>query len=117
MTSTTTTSEAPPPIPVDFYKEHAKNKPNELALIDDFGVSYTWQHMVSTRNKLVSALKQAGIQSGEHVITYALNCCEFVIISNALNAMGVVAIPMNWRLTEEEVKYIVNDVSPSLSIF
>ena len=50
-----------------------------------------------------------GVRPGEHAIVYAANSIEYLLASAGVRAAGAVGIPMNHRLTAEEVSYILAD--------
>jgi acyl-CoA synthetase (AMP-forming)/AMP-acid ligase II len=45
------------------------------------------------------------------------NSAEFVEIFFGIARLGAVAVPLNWRLTAEELGYIVRDAEPSVFLF
>src|SRR5437868_3287378 len=56
-----------------------------------------------------AAVAGRGLQSGEHVIVYAPNSTEYLLASAAARAVGAIPVPMNHRLTADEVAYILDD--------
>jgi acyl-CoA synthetase (AMP-forming)/AMP-acid ligase II len=85
-------------------------KRDTLAIIEDCGRTLTWRELLSWRNKLVQVLcGTLSLSPGERVVIYAHNAIEYVVMTAALTAAGLIAIPMNWRLVPEEVAFICND--------
>ena len=50
-----------------------------------------------------------GISPGEHVVLYAHNGLEVLVASAAVRAAGAIPVPMNHRLTADEVAYILEN--------
>jgi len=60
-------------------------------------------------NRLASAFAALGLSKGDRVAIYAHNCLEWMELYAACSKSGVVAVPVNFRLTAPEVKTIVED--------
>ena len=71
--------------------------------------SLTWREFFHTRNRLASSLAALGVAQGEHAVIYAHNSAENLIASAAIRALGAIAVPLNHRLTAEEVAYILDN--------
>jgi acyl-CoA synthetase (AMP-forming)/AMP-acid ligase II len=97
---------------MDTYAVWAQQKPNSLAVVEDSGRQLTWAQLVSDRNRLVDGLlRKLKLHREERVVIYAHNCLEYLVCNAAISIAGLLSIPMNWRLNEEEVIYICNNVS------
>src|SRR5260370_40071 len=83
-------------------------QPHRPALIEDER-SLTWEQFSRTRNRLAHALAGLGIGGGQHAIVYAHNALENLVVGAALRALGAIGVPMNHRLTGEEVAYILDN--------
>jgi long-chain acyl-CoA synthetase len=94
--------------PVDLIALHAARTPDRPALIQD-DRQLSWTEFHELRNRLANALTAMGVRAGEHVIVYAANSIENLLASSGARAAGAVAIPMNHRLSAEEVRYILDD--------
>src|SRR5260370_7678731 len=71
--------------------------------------SLTWEQFFRTRNRLAHALAGLGLGAGQHAIVYAHNALENLVVGAALRALGAIGVPMNHRLTAEEVAYILDN--------
>ncbi|WP_421385520.1 class I adenylate-forming enzyme family protein [Bacillus salacetis] len=58
-------------------------------------------------NKFASALKQQGITSGDKVVLFMPNTLEFAITYFSVLRLGGIIVPVNAKLTGEEVQYIL----------
>jgi acyl-CoA synthetase (AMP-forming)/AMP-acid ligase II len=100
---------------MDILAHHAQVHPDTPALIED-GRRLTWRDYVEARNRLAHALGDLGLARGEHVVLYAHNSLEVLLASAAARALGLIPVPMNHRLTAEEVAYILDD-SDAVAVF
>jgi acyl-CoA synthetase (AMP-forming)/AMP-acid ligase II len=100
---------------MDILAVHADAHPDRPALIErDRRLS--WREYHDTRNRLAHALGDLGLTSGEHVVLYAHNSIEVLVAAAAVRALGLIPVPMNHRLTAEEVAYILDD-SDAVAVF
>ena len=58
-------------------------------------------------NSLANALLGLGLVKGDRVALLAYNCVEWLELYVALAKAGLVAVPVNFRLTPAEIEYIV----------
>ena len=100
---------------MDLIAAQAARQPHRPALIEDER-SLTWEQFFRMRNRLAHALADLGIGAGQHAIVYAHNALENLVVGAALRALGAIGVPMNHRLTAEEVAYIL-DNSDATAVF
>jgi acyl-CoA synthetase (AMP-forming)/AMP-acid ligase II len=93
---------------MDFIAVHAGKHPEKPALIGGER-TVRWGELYSVRNRLASSLGVLGLVPGAHAIVYSLNSLECLIAGAAVRAVGAIPVPMNHRLTAEEVAYILDD--------
>ena len=90
----------------DAVAAHARLTPGKLAVRDSRrSLSYAEWHARATR--LANGLLGIGLAKGDRVALLAYNCAEWMEIYAALAAAGLVAVPINFRLTSAEIAYIV----------
>ncbi|MEE2030823.1 fatty-acid--CoA ligase FadD5 [Rhodococcus chondri] len=87
---------------------HAQMIPDRVAL-RFAGESITWMQLHERVEKLADALSRRGIGFGDRVIILMLNRPEYLEIVLAANAVGAIAVPVNFRLTAPEVAFLVAD--------
>jgi acyl-CoA synthetase (AMP-forming)/AMP-acid ligase II len=97
---------------MDLVAAYAAQHPHRPALIEGER-SLTWEQFFRARNRLAHALAALGVGGAQHAIIYAHNALENVIATSALRALGAVGVPMNHRLTAEEVAYILDNSDAS----
>ncbi len=90
----------------DAVATHARLTPAKLAVRDSRrSLSYAQWHARSRR--LANGLLGLGLAKGDRVALLAYNCAEWMEIYAGLSAAGLVAVPINFRLTSPEIAYIV----------
>ncbi len=90
----------------DAVAAHARLTPGKLAVRDSRrSLDFAQWHARATR--LANGLLGIGLAKGDRVALLAYNCAEWMEIYAALAAAGLVAVPINFRLTPAEVAYIV----------
>jgi len=60
------------------------------------------------------ALAGFGVARGDRVAVLAANCPEILVLLLALARLGAILVPLNWRLTASEHRYMLGDCSPKL---
>lgn len=65
----------------------------------------TWSELNHRVNKLASALYNQGVKKGDNVILMFHNCPEFFEANYAIQKLGAVAVPMNYRFVAREIIY------------
>lgn len=81
---------------------------DRIALKDEAG-SRTYQSLDKRSNQLARFLQQAGVEQGERVAVLAWNCNEIVEAEVAIYKAGFVRVPINARLSDQEVVHVCND--------
>jgi acyl-CoA synthetase (AMP-forming)/AMP-acid ligase II len=98
---------------LDAIATHAARKPDASALIEGER-QLTWREFRERRDRLAGALVGLGLMAGEHVVINSPNSLEYVLVSAASRAAGVIPVPMNHRLSAEEVAYVLDDSDAAL---
>ncbi|MDI6755272.1 MAG: long-chain fatty acid--CoA ligase [Thermodesulfobacteriota bacterium] len=81
--------------------------PNKEAIV--FGERrFTYRQLEERVDALAKGLQQLGLKRGDTVAILLLNCSEYLEITFAVNKVGGVWLPLNYRLAGPEVSYILN---------
>ena len=70
---------------------------------------YTYEDTFKASNKVASYLKTQGIKKSDKVSVLSQNKIEMVFLFFALQKIGAVLVPINFRFAKNEIKYIVED--------
>ncbi|MCG6894035.1 MAG: AMP-binding protein [Desulfobacteraceae bacterium] len=89
-------------------KVNAKKYPETVAL-RDAKRSFTYPETNRRVNRLAHSLEALGLQKGEKVAVLLENSIEIVELYLATAKMGLVIVPINFRLVGREIEYIVNN--------
>lgn len=68
-------------------------------------------------NSLARALTAQGLDYGDRISVLAYNCIEFLEIIMAAAKLGLIVVPLNWRLTASELGFQVSDSGASTLVF
>ncbi len=89
----------------DAVATHARLRPGKLAVRDSVR-SLTFAEWDVRCDRLAAGLRGLGLHPGDRVALLAYNCLEWMEIYAALARAGLVAVPLNFRLTAPEIAYI-----------
>ena len=60
-------------------------------------------------------LARAGIQKGDRIGVIGKNSLEFFLVYGAAAVLGAIVLPINWRLSADEVCFNLNDCRPKIA--
>jgi acyl-CoA synthetase (AMP-forming)/AMP-acid ligase II len=63
---------------------------------------------------LAAGLQEQGVGKGDRIGVLSKNNLEYFLLFGAAAALGAVMLPINWRLSSDEVCFNLNDGSPKL---
>ena len=85
-----------------------RRNPNAVAIEFDGG-SRTYIQFWERANRCAHAMLAFGLGAGDRVVLFANNSPEYLETYMGLQLAGLVAVPANYRLTAEELVYLVNN--------
>ncbi|WP_342434130.1 o-succinylbenzoate--CoA ligase [Neobacillus sp. FSL H8-0543] len=88
--------------------KHSKVRPDRLALIYNER-RFTYTEFNDRVNRLSNAFLSIGVRKGDRVNALLFNTNEMVEAMFACAKIGAIFVPINFRLSTDEVLYIVND--------
>lgn len=100
----------------EIVSRNAVRFPGKAAFILD-DVSYTWSEFDERVNRLANAFVKLGLGRGARVAILLNNCIEYFEIYFALARAGLIAVPVNYRLTANEISDLLKHAGPELVIF
>lgn len=95
---------------------NAQNYPDKLALVFR-DRRYTWRAWNARMNQLAHALCALGLQRGDKIAVLLNNGNEGLEVTSAVSKVGMIAVPLNYRLTADEIEYIVNNADAKAFVF
>jgi fatty-acyl-CoA synthase len=101
---------APAPFVGDWTVPLARLFPENEAVLDlSTQVRVTYRELSARVDSTARALVKLGITRGDRVLVLAKNRIEHVDLLFACARLGALYVPINWRLAEPELKFIVDD--------
>ena len=97
----------------DLPRVQAAQFPNARALIFR-GQELTYRQLELHSNRVATALLNSGIQAGSRVAILAKDSLSSYEVLFGCAKIGVVLVPINWRLTAPEISYILQDAEVEL---
>ena len=86
------------------------NRPAWLDVEDQRALSFA--DIKQQVDRLAAGLQKRGVQEGERVGVLGKNSLDYFLLYGAAAAIGAIILPINWRLSAEEVIFNLNDGGP-----
>ena len=91
---------------IDHVGRHAFARPDDVA-IRFMGETITWAQLDERIHRVAAGLAARGVSKGDRVAILMTNRPEFVETTLGANAVGAIAVPLNFRLAPDEVAFIL----------
>jgi len=92
----------------DIVRWNARRYPNKLGIVFE-DIRLTWKEVNTRVNKLAHALIDRGMNKGDKVAILKMNSNYYLELIFGLAKTGLLSVPLNYRLSEKELIYIIND--------
>ena len=97
----------------DFLTAYSITQSGKLAVIDDHPdgtvTTMTYGQLNEQANRLANVLMELGARPGDtKVVWCGQNSPGVVVLINAARKVGVTAVPLNYRLSDEEATYVTD---------
>lgn len=96
-------------------ERNARSKSNKKAIIFNDEV-HTYKEFNEEVNRIAHTLINSGVKKGDKIAIMMKNSDMFIFVFYGILKAGAVAVPINFRLTAHEVRYILDD-SDSVIVF
>lgn len=100
----------------DVLAEHAVAKARAVATVCG-EARVTWEQMHRRCGSLAGEFERAGVGFGDRVLWFGQNCHRLLEALFAASRIGAVLCAVNWRLSAEELAFVVDDCAPRLIIW
>ncbi len=91
--------------------------PDRVALVSHEGHKLTYRQLDEASNRLANGLLKCGFKKGDHIATLSPNSNELLIAFWGILKIGAVVVPINVRLAEPEIEWILNHSDSSALFF
>jgi 2-furoate---CoA ligase len=90
--------------------------PQALAIVDgDVRLTYAaWYRQISA---LVEGFDELELEPGDHLVTVLQNRCEAATIHWACQFAGIIVTPLNWRVTADDLDYLLVDAEAKAVVY
>lgn len=103
---------------VDWLGRWNLYSPNNEAIYDYKNQkSYSYKQLWLSANAVAEHLKNLGIGDKDRVAVLSPNRVETIILFFALQRLGGILVPINFRLSPPEIDYIVSDSDPKILFY
>ncbi len=98
----------------DWVAFHADRTPDKIAMIDQAtGRQFTYAEFNDRAARLAAFLRDEwNVEVGDRVAILAKNSTDYFEFEFACIKAGAMMLPLNWRLAEPELLFILNDAAP-----
>ncbi|WP_126424918.1 class I adenylate-forming enzyme family protein [Brevibacillus marinus] len=99
-----------------LFEFAVERHPDYEAIVQD-DIRLTYAQMNQDVNKLAAGLQAKGIQQGDRVVIVLKNRLEMVLLYWAIQKIGAVFTPINFRLSTDEIQYCVKDADAKAVVY
>ena len=92
----------------DIPERNAKLYPDRLALRDG-ETAFSFAQMDQRVNRLANAIRALGYDDGDRIAVLHENCFQYIELYFAAAKAGLPLVPLNYRLSQPELAYILQD--------
>lgn len=92
----------------DLLRRGSKLYPRRVAM-HCHGKDLTYAELNQRVSRLANSMLELGLRKSDRIAILAQNCTPYLEVCLASAKIGVVTIPLNARLKESELKYIIDD--------
>ncbi|HKK25694.1 MAG TPA: o-succinylbenzoate--CoA ligase [Gracilimonas sp.] len=106
-------------IETDWIKRWALYSPKNIALksVED-GTELSYKDLYSSINRVAALLTQKyGVSKGDRVAVLSINRIEYVVLFFAIQKLGAIMLPLNYRLAIPELTYQLQDADVKLFVY
>jgi acyl-CoA synthetase (AMP-forming)/AMP-acid ligase II len=78
------------------------------------GRTVTYAEVKARVDRLASGLSRIGVGKGDRIAVLAKNSLEYFLLFGAAASLGAIMLPVNWRLSADEISFILKDGEPKI---
>jgi acyl-CoA synthetase (AMP-forming)/AMP-acid ligase II len=99
----------------DLICRNAVSFGNKIAWMEaDDGRLTTFSDIKERIDRLAKGLRSMGVGREDRIAVLAKNSLEYFLLFGAAGALGAVMLPVNWRLSPDEISFILQDGEPKV---
>lgn len=103
----------------NWLKKRERYTPHKEAVIDTVsGKRYTYRELNQKASRLAGYLQQeCGLKAGSRLAVVSKNNIEYVTLFFACAKVGIVMVPLNYRLPQSGLNELLDDADPHLVVY
>lgn len=99
----------------DMIRRNARIFPNRPAWFEaDKERTHSFAEYAALVDQLAAGLQAAGLKKGDRIGVLGQNSLEYFMVYGAGTALGAIILPLNWRLSQDEIVFNLNDCEPKI---
>jgi fatty-acyl-CoA synthase len=102
-----------PLTPLRFLRYAEQQYPRRTAVVCNHE-SFTYAQFAERARRLAGALRQAGVRPGDRIAFLSANCHRLLEAYYGVLEAGAILLPLNIRLTANELGYVLNDAEATI---
>ncbi|MCB0375586.1 MAG: acyl--CoA ligase, partial [Sinomicrobium sp.] len=103
---------------LDWIAKWADHTPGKTAVTSyDTHEKYTYEALDRYANRLKARFLELGLREGDRVGVLAEHSPEYIVLFCTCQRMGLILVPLNYRLSAGELSALVSDCSPKLLLY
>lgn len=106
-----------PTVPETLARTARKYPDREAIVYPRKGLRWTYAEFNYRVNRFANALIDLGVEPGDRVSLFMHNSAEFAVAVYAIGRAGAVLNPVNYRLAEGELTYVLNDAESDVLLY
>ena len=100
---------------MDWLQSRVNISPERIAVVDSVtGDSWTYRELDERANRIAHFFMIKGVEKGDRVAILAPNHIGYLDFFFACMRIGAIFIPLNWRLSKDELAYVLQDSEPKI---
>jgi len=103
----------------DVLRRRARDNAHSIALVDytaEPPVRLTFDQLNRQANTFGRALQQSGGKQGDRVVVLSPNCTDISATMYACFKTGLVYVPLNYMMSDDDLVYVVDHCAPSCAV-
>lgn len=103
---------------LDWTAKWAGYTPEKVAITSyDTSKSYTYSDLNSYANRLINKFIELNLEEGDRIAVLAEHSLEYIVLFVACQRMGIIIVPLNYRLSVTEISKLIIDCTPRIFIY
>ena len=100
----------------DIFRKNSLSFPSFPALVWN-NETLTFTQLKERVDHISQGLSAQGLRPGDRIAVIGQNCDEYLFLMGAAARLGAILVPINWRLSDDEVDYILTDATPKVIVY